>query len=262
MKLSALLTLAVAVTLVAPTLAQSPVAVGKGSYAATPPVGKMVDKKRNVDAVEEVETRKLYLVKDDGRPIPSNKWFQNLIFQPFGAGLWAMPHKVDATKEGLEIFYPNHFSGDGVVTIAQFPLVITGRDFKPVDSRAKSWSDWTVAFRSFESDARFIDVTLGEGMPAVWCEFTGVQPVIALGGQQGKSSRGKNTATFFNLTGAAATLPVTGDALGISYEGRTFGVFAPDGTNSRPRMSHRFPRPFARTSSHPARTRRTRALRS
>ena len=210
--------------------AQQPVAVGKGSYASAPPAGQMMDKKRNVDIVDEVEKRQLFLVQDDGRPIPSNKWFQNLLFKQFGTGLWAMPHKVDATAEGIEIFQPNSFSGDGVRTIAEWPLVITGKDFKPADSRAKDWTDWTVSFRSFESDARFMDVTLGEGMPAVWCEFKGVQPVIALGGQQGKGSRGKNDAKFFNLTGAAASLPVTADALGIIHEGRAFGVFAPDGT--------------------------------
>ena len=210
--------------------AQEPVPVGKGSYAGSPPPGQMMDKKRNVDVVDEVEKRPLYLVKDDGRPIPSNKWFQSLLFKQYGTGLWCMPHKVDATAEGIEIFQPMSFSGDGVRAIAEFPLVITGRDFKPVDSRAKDWSDWAVSFRSFESDARYMDVTLGEGMPAVWCEFKGVAPLIALGGQQGKSTRAKNAATFFGLNGGAATLPATGDALGIKYEGRTFGVFAPDGT--------------------------------
>ena len=211
-------------------LAQQPVAVGRGSYASFPLPGQMVDKRKGADLVEEVEKRQLYLVKDDGRAIPSNKWFQNLLFKQFGTGLWAMPHRVDATAEGIEIFHATTFSGDGVRAIAEFPLVITGKDFKPLDSRAKDWSDWTVSFRSFESDSRFMDVTLGEGMPAVWCEFAGVQPIIALGVQWGKGSRGTNAAKFFNLAGAATSLPVTGDALGISYEGRTFGVFAPDGT--------------------------------
>jgi endoglucanase Acf2 len=211
--------------------AQEPVSVGKGSYASAPPPGIMVDKRRgNADAVAEVESRKLYLVRDDGRPIPTNKWFESLLLKDFGTGLWPMPHKVDATKEGIEVFQPTSFSGDGTRAIAEFPLVIAGKNFKPVDSRAKDWTDWTVSFRSFESESRFVDVTLGEGMPAVWCEFTGVQPLIAMGGQQGKSSRGKNAAKFFNLTGATATLPMTGDTLGITYENRAFGVFAPDGT--------------------------------
>lgn len=209
---------------------QPPVAIGNASYASSPPLGKMVDPKTGIDRVEAVETRKLYLVKDDGRPVPSNKWFQNLIFQPYGTGLWAMPHKVDATAEGVEVFQVQNFSGDGARALAEWPLIITGRDFKPVDSRAKEWTDWTVSFRSFESDARFMDVTLGEGMPAVWCEFTGVQPLIALGGQQGQGSRGKGAATYFKLDGTAASLPMTGDALGLTHEGRAWGVFAPDGT--------------------------------
>lgn len=213
-----------------PLTAQQPVAVGGGSYASAPTPGMMVDKKAGVDAVAEVESRKLFLMKEDARPIPTNKWFQNLLLKDFGTGLWAMPHKVDATREGIEIFQPVSFSGDGVRAIAEWPLVITGRDFKPVDSRAKDWSDWSVSFRSFESETRFMDVTLGEGMPAVWCEFTGVQPIIAFGAQHGKGARGKNAAKLFNLAGAVATLPATGDALGIAYEGRVFGVFAPDGT--------------------------------
>lgn len=210
--------------------AQEPVSVGKGSYAATPPIGKMVDKKKGVDLVAEAESRKLYLVKDDGRPIPSNEWFQNLVFQQYGTGLWAMPHKVDATHEGIEVFFPQSFSGDGVRAIAEFPLIITGRDFKPQDSRAKDWSDWTVSFRSYEGDSRYMDVTLGEGMPAVWCEFTGVQPLIALGGLGGKGSRGKDAAAFFDLTGKPAALPLKGDAVGITYKDRSYGIFAPDGT--------------------------------
>jgi hypothetical protein len=214
----------------ASAVAQQPVAVGKGWYAAQPPAGLVVDRKRNADLVAEVENRRLHLVADDGRPIPSNKWYQNLLFQRYGTGLWAMPHKVDATAEGIEIFHPTRFDGGGTRAIAEFPLVITARDFKPADSRAKDWTDWTVSFRMFESDARFFDVTLGEGMPAARCEFAGVRPLIAFGGQGGKGSRGKGVPAFFDLAGKAASLPLTADALKITYEGRSYGVFAPDGT--------------------------------
>ncbi len=206
------------------------VAVGRGSYASSPPPGLVVDRQKNIDRVKEVEERKLYLVSDDGRPIPSNKWFQNLVFQQYGTGLWAMPHKVDATKEGIEVFYPTKADGGGTRMIAEFPLVIGGRDFKPTDSRAKQWADWMVSFRMPESATRFMDVTLGEGLPYVWCEFTGMQPTIAFGGGGGKGSRGKTAASFFDLSGKPVSLPLASDALGISYEGRSYGVFAPDGT--------------------------------
>ena len=214
----------------ASALGQQPVAVGQGSYASAPPPGLAVDQKRNVDLVQETENHRLYLVNDEGRPIPSNKWYENVILNQYGTGLWAMPHKVDATAEGFEIFYPTRFDSGGSRTLTDFPLVITGKEFKPVDSRAKQWTDWTVAFRMFESEKRFVDVTLGEGMPYAWCEFTGVQPLIALGGNGGKGSRGKNAARFFGLDGTATQLPMTGDAMGITYEGRSYSVFAPDGT--------------------------------
>jgi hypothetical protein len=142
---------AIACLLSAIALAQEPVVIGKSSYASAPPPKQMIDSKSGVDQVAEVENRRLYLVKDDGRPIPSNKWFQNLVFQQYGTGLWSMPHKVDTTAEGIEIFYPTKPDGSGTRMVTDFPLVITGRDFKPQDSRAKSWTDWTVAFRMFES---------------------------------------------------------------------------------------------------------------
>jgi endoglucanase Acf2 len=210
--------------------AQEPVPVGKGSYAAFPPPGLVKDNKRKVDLVEEVEKRKLYLVTDDDRPIPSNKWYQNLLFKQYGTGLWAMPHRVDATAEGIEVFYPTTFSGDGTRSVAEFPLVIGGKDFKPADSRAKHWADLLVSFRMPDSDTRFLDVTLGEGMPCVWAEFTGIKPTIAFGGQGGKGSRGKKQPAFFDLAGKVAKLPVTDDTLGITYEGRAYAIFAPDGT--------------------------------
>jgi endoglucanase Acf2 len=214
----------------APAPAPVPVEVGKGSYASFPPAGSSFDRGKNIDRVAEVENRKLYLVRDDGGPIPSTKWYQSLILQQFGTGLWSYPQRVDATKEGLEIFYPTTVSGDGASMVAESPLVITGKDFKPLDSRAKNWTDWTVAFRLFEKNDRFIDVTLGEGMPCTWCEFSGVEPVIAFGGLKGQGSRAEKAPAFFDLTGSAATLPVTGDALGITHEGRSYAVFAPDGT--------------------------------
>ena len=79
-------------------------------FARHPIAGfRIMDKKRNVDVADEVEKRQLFLVKDDGRalPIPSNKWFQNLLFKQFGTGLWAIPHKVDATAKGIGNFLPN-----------------------------------------------------------------------------------------------------------------------------------------------------------
>jgi hypothetical protein len=209
---------------------QEVVRVGEGSYAAGPPVGKMVDGKTKVDAVVETEGRRLYLVEEGDRAVPSNKWYQNLLLKQYGTGMWAMPHRVDATKEGIEIFYSTSYSGDGVRALTEFPLVVGGEGFRPVDSRVKGWGDWSVAFRSYESEGRWMDVTLGEGMPTVWCEFRGVVPRLWAGGHGGGGSRAERVPGWFGVDGKPVTLPVKGEALGMRHEGRCYGISAPEGT--------------------------------
>ena len=64
---------------------QEAVKVGKGSYAAFPPPGMVKDK--GVDKIAEFENAPVYLVKNDGRPIPSNQWFVRLLNDPFGRAI-------------------------------------------------------------------------------------------------------------------------------------------------------------------------------
>jgi hypothetical protein len=180
----------------------------------------MVDGKTKVDAVVETEGRRLYLGEEGDRAVPSNKWYQNLLLKQYGTGLWAMPHRVDATKEGIEIFHSTSYSGDGVRALTEFPLVVGGEGFGPVDSRVKGWGDWSVAFRSYESEGRWMDVTLGEGMPTVWCEFRGVVPRLWAGGHGGGGSRAERVPGWFGVDGKPVTLPVKGAALGMRHEGR------------------------------------------
>jgi len=200
-----------------------PVPVGKGSYASFPPPGIHVDTKTGEDMVAKADGRKLYLVKPDDRAIPSNKWYNNCIYQQYATGLWAVPQKVNASAKGIEIVFPEKPAGNGFA--ADAGLVITGKDFKPIDSRCKDWTDWTVTFRSFESDSRYMDVTLGEGMPFVWCEIKGFDPIIAV-----DPSNATDGAKLFDVAGKEVKLPYTGDMLGIVYKGHRFAVFAPDNT--------------------------------
>jgi len=100
------------------------------------------------------------------------------------------------------------------------PLHIGGKNFVPTGTKAKDWSDWMVSFRLGESADQYIDATLGEGMPCLWLECHGVAPTIQMDAP----------ATYFDLKAAPATLPVTGDSLGIEYGDRDYGIFAPDGT--------------------------------
>ena len=205
----------------APAQAPVPVPVGKGSYASFPPPGIHVDNKTGEDMVAKADGRPLYLVKKDDRAVPSNKWYNNVIYNQYGTGLWPMPHRVSATKTGIEITFPEKSAGDHFATDA--PLIISGKNFNPVDSRCKNWTDWTVTFRSYESDSKYMDVTLGEGMPFVWSEINGFDPILAV-------DPSNPEVKLFDVNGAGVKLPYIGDMLGIIYKGHRYGVFAPDNT--------------------------------
>jgi endoglucanase Acf2 len=198
-----------------PCMAQNVVRVGHGSYAAAPPSGV-------ISPMKAIQTQTLYLLNEDGRPIPTNKWWTQLVVSRFARSLWTYPLKVDTNENGLDLFFPIRWQENGQDPECDFPLSIGGQKFKPADARARDWSDWTCRFRMAESPARYMDVTLGEGMPSVWIEYHGVQPQITLPGGA--------DVTFLNGTGQPVALPFTGDSIGIRYQGRLFGVFAPDNT--------------------------------
>ena len=194
---------------------QVPVKVGAGSYASSPPPGAP-------DGLGKIETQSLFLVNHDDRPLPTNKWWTQLLVSKYAKSLWAAPLKVDAGEKGLEIFFPIKWRPDGTDPETDAPLSLGGKDFKPADSRAKDWSDWLVSFRMGESADRYMDVTLGEGMPSVWVEYHGVDPLL--------NFPPGVTPKFFDLSGRPVSRDLTSDSLGIEFAGRRFGIFAPDQT--------------------------------
>ena len=232
------------ISLVAPLLAQNAVPVGRGAYASFPPPGLVMDRRQGIDKVAEFENEPLYLVKKDGRPIPSNQWFVRLLKDPFGRAIWAYPLRLDTGATGVEVNYPIRWEPSGNDPMLESPLLLGGKDFTAVDARAKDWSDWLVSFRMGQSPDKYFDVTVGQGMPYVWAEYHSVQPTIAFGAQTpirdpktGVSKRAKKGARmapgalrFFDLTGKTIAAPVTGDTLGVEFGGRAYGLFAPDGT--------------------------------
>ncbi len=188
------------------------VAVGKGSYASFPPPD-------SGQGVHDILTKPLNLDNPDNKPIPTNHWWTNLLFDKYVGQLWAFPLMVKADPQGLNVFYPIKWNDRGTDPVSDMPLAIHGADFQPTGTRARSWGDWTVTFREAESQTKYIDVTLGRGMPYVWLECHGVAPAITL-----------KDAAFFDLMGKPITLPQQADHLGVTYGGRSYGLFAPDGT--------------------------------
>ena len=206
-----------------PPAAPAAVPAGKGAYAASIPDNVSVDKRSHVNKAAAFDDKPVCILKPDDRPIPSNHWHASLIYQNFGVGLWPYPLRVETSEQGFQVFYPTKWRADGGDVETDHPLIVSGKDFKPTGTKTKDWSDWMVSFRLGESDDKYIDATLGQGMPYIWLECHGVSPTIAMGG-------GNDAPKFYDAQGQPLTLPFTGDAVGIEYGGRNYGVFAPDGT--------------------------------
>lgn len=190
-----------------------PVAVGKGSYASLPPANAP-------DSLRQTNAKSLYVLDRGDRAIPTNQWWTNLIIEKYAGQLWAFPQMVTADKQGINIFFPIKWNAEGRDPVSDLPLAIRGEGFQPADARARTWGDWTVLFREAESPTKYLDVTLGRGLPYVWVECHGVAPQIVCSGE----------AACFDQTGKNVSFPTTADHLGIECGGRSFGVFAPAGT--------------------------------
>src|SRR5688572_21891267 len=95
---SLLLALTVAAPLHAIDLEETPsaVAVGKGSFAASVPKAEDFEDKdgvpTDVSRVSKFLNSELYLEDSaKGKPLPTNDWWTNLIFEPRRGNLWAYP---------------------------------------------------------------------------------------------------------------------------------------------------------------------------
>ncbi len=190
------------------------VSVDKGSYASFPPPEVAAQARATLDKPLQL------LPEAAGKPIPTNKWWTNLLVDRYVGQLWSFPQQTKATPDGLEITFPTRWNESGSDPVSENPLKVGGDGFKPVDTRAKSWSDWLVSFRLGESANKYFDVTLGRGLPYVWIEAKGISPTLQI----------DKDATFFGAGGDKADLPATGDGFGLTYGGRSYGVFAPANT--------------------------------
>ncbi|MCB9850015.1 MAG: Ig-like domain-containing protein [Phycisphaerales bacterium] len=118
--------------------------------------------------------------------------------------------------------------GWGHINADQFFMSNQGTDpgsvydstFAPVDARADTWSDWLVRFRLAHDANRAMNVTIGHGFPFAWIECAGVEPRITTSA----------AAQYFNSNSAPANFPFVGDNVGITYDGRYYGVYAPENT--------------------------------
>jgi endoglucanase Acf2 len=96
------------------------VSVGQGSYASFPP--NITDPKLQQFLLGPVHVDAS--VAD--RPVPTNKWWSNLLMDKYPGNLWAYPLVVNADEKSLEIFAPKGWNDSGGDILLSAPLRLTG----------------------------------------------------------------------------------------------------------------------------------------
>ena len=117
--------------------AQTPVPVGKGSYASTVPL----EQTHGLKALQTFTN--LFVVPGTaGRPVPSNQWWTDLIISRYGGELWAHPLTVSADEHGINVFYPTTWNRDGTHMELGTPLRIHGEVSRKPDATTTLLADF------------------------------------------------------------------------------------------------------------------------
>ena len=175
-------------------LAQSPIAIGGGSYASFVPLSESRSTLNNNQGSQayQMEHRPIYAVDSLlNRPLPSNDWWTYALVNPWTGKLWAYPALVWADATGISIAKPSYWEPTGCEMKWNDPLSISilasspnrliasspHRPFSPQSALISHWSDYMIAFVLQEDNAE-VRVTLMQGSPFVWLEFTNAEPTI------------------------------------------------------------------------------------
>lgn len=197
-------------------LAQTPISVGKGSYASAPPpeAGATVDSFQRISRLDVLPT--------ETRPIPTNDWWSHVLVSPFAGDLWSHPLVTTPDAQGVRFWYPIAPAANGDGMQRGDPIRVSGTAFAPSRDLAADWGDWHVVVR-LEDGAKHLDMTLARGMPIVWFEATGFAPTLAL-------PTGAKVST--SAGAALGASMVAADQLLIEYGGRSIGAYLPTGSSA------------------------------
>ena len=175
-------------------IAQQPIAVGSGSYASFAPLSESRSTLNNNQGSQayQMEHRTIYAVDSLlNRPLPSNDWWTYALVNQWTGKLWAYPALVWADATGISIAKPSYWEPTGCEMKWNAPLTITTlafspdsliassphRPFSPQSALISHWSDYMIAFVLQDGSAE-VRVTLMQGSPLVWLEFTNAEPTI------------------------------------------------------------------------------------
>jgi endoglucanase Acf2 len=196
------------------TTPRTAVAVGSGSFADCPPD----DAGLPANVKEMYTTRKIWSVDPD-QPMPTNDWWTSLLINQYGGNLWAYPLVVRPQSYGFDVSSVDSWitkDPNGFTAATAGKIQVTATGFTAAASPARKWSDWLVDFQLDGANGQQMVVTVGHGFPFTWVETKGITPHLKIPG-----------LTSFDDDGKPLSFPYTGDHVGVTTGGKSYGIFAP-----------------------------------
>jgi len=176
--------------------AQTPVPVGSGSYASYVPLTKSRTADHGGCQAYQMEHRTLYLPdsllarlgaangsRQGTIALPTNDWWTYALVNEWTGKIWMYPGWVEATDNGIDIGYPDHWEPTGCEVKWDTPLHINltpEHATKPnpkMECLVDSWSDFMMSF-IVRHEEDWVRVTCMHGSPIVWLESNGIQMTV------------------------------------------------------------------------------------
>ena len=196
---------------ISPVQAQAQiVSVGEGSYSTQLPVGAVGPQKANGEAVLPK------ISPTFSQPVQTNDFWSSLLFpffnNPHSNVIHAHPLNVKAVSQGLEIGHsPNHVLAASDYVYPYTPQITVGIEgMNAAQTVADAYGDWT-ATALWKDEGAQMRATFGHGLPFVYFNITG---------GEAKLDFSSSPTIWYNQD----------EVLGITVEGRHYGVFAPIGS--------------------------------
>ncbi|MDH3583984.1 MAG: glycosyl hydrolase [Phycisphaerae bacterium] len=188
------------------------VRLGAGSYAARPPAGG------------HAPPTAIYRTPASSRahpPAPTNDWWSSLAWMKYSERQYPHPLAVQAEARGLRVHYPGPgMTANRDAIFAFMPpggsddLVVGHSKLeKSPEAREDGFSDWFVRVRFAAEDGRGMTLSYGHGSPFVYGRI-----------------QGGGLAVSFARTPKLWSGSASDPTLGITINGRHYGLFAPAGS--------------------------------
>lgn len=185
--------------------------VGAGSYSTSLPPGAAGPQNSNGQpAIPKISS-------DFDQPIQTNNFWSSLIYpffnDQYSAPLFAHPFTLKAVANGLQVGYTPDYqlAAQDYLYALSHQLTVGVEGMNVSQTTTESYTDWT-ATAKWEDNIRLMTATLGHGLPFVYFKIEGGEAVV-------------------NTTSTPDIWYQQNEVLGITVDGRHYGIFAPAGAN-------------------------------